>query len=158
MDIMRTNDQINMRRPFKELVLPFLGHTAGNGNNQILIAFFQMLELADFPQGFALSRFADAARIEQNHVGHIHIFRHVVSQCFQLSSISLTVRHIRLTAVTNNMIKFIALKIHVYAPFSVKFIKSSLTLYNTIYRLSKQYIRYIHPSNMPVLLTILFKR
>ena len=121
-DIVRTDDQIDVRRPLEELILPFLGHAARDGNDQIGVLLLQMLEFADFPQRLVFRRFADTTRIDEDDIGCIQIFRIVIAQLLQLTGIMLTVRHIRLTAIRNNMIKSIALKIHVFSPFFTKII------------------------------------
>lgn len=40
MDIMCTDDEIDMRSPFEKTVLPFLRHATGNGNNEIWLFIF----------------------------------------------------------------------------------------------------------------------
>ena len=111
-----------MRRPLEELILPFLGHATRDGNDQIGILRLQVLEFANLPQRLVFRRLTDTTRIDEDDIGCIQILRMMVAQLLQLPGIMLTVRHIRLTAIRNNMIKSIALKIHVISPFFTKII------------------------------------
>ena len=81
-DIVRPNDQVDMRRPLEELILPFLGHAARDGNDQIGVLRLQMLEFADFPQRLVFRRLTDTTRIDEDDIGCIQILRMMVAQHF----------------------------------------------------------------------------
>ena len=116
--IVRADDQIDMRRPFKQAVLPFLGHAACDGDDEIRVMLLDVLELADFSQDFSFSSLADAAGVEQDNVGHIHVFRTAIPQRFQLAGVALAVGLVHLTSVCQQKVKFIFYDIQCrFSPF-----------------------------------------
>ena len=115
---MRADDQIDVRRPFKQAVLPFLGHAACDGDDEVRVMLLDVLELADFSQDLSFGSLADAAGVEQDDIGHIHVFRPAISQRFQLAGVALAVGLVHLTSICKQKVEFIFYNIQCrFSPF-----------------------------------------
>ncbi len=103
----RAEHEVDMRRAGDQRVALLLRHAARDAENQARILPFEMLDLADLAIHAVLRTLADAARIDEDEVGRLHLVRTRVADGRKLPRHALGVRDIHLTAIDEQVCFFI---------------------------------------------------
>ncbi len=102
-DLMRTEDQIQIRDPLKEPVAPLLGQATADTDDQLGFFFLQLPETSQ-PTVYLLCRFfPDAARVYDDQVRPFRIIRCLVSRLLKQGRHLLRILNVHLAAKSLNI-------------------------------------------------------
>ena len=111
-DVMRAEDQIDLRIFFQDLVhgLFFLRHAAGHRQQQIRIAALKVLEEAEFTEDLLFRVLTDRAGVDQDQIRFRGIFGRCIAHVLQDAGHRFRVTLVRLAAVGADIVFLSAAK------------------------------------------------
>ena len=95
----RAEHKVDMRCACNQRIAFLLRHAARDAENQARILPFEVLDLADFSIHAILRTLANAARMDENEVGRLHLVRTRVADGHELPRHALGIADVHLTAV-----------------------------------------------------------
>ena len=94
----RPHNEIDARGAAEDLMLVFLCHAAEHADDQLRPLLLEFLEPAQQAVDFVFGMLADAARIQQDHVGPLHRIGLLMPRPLQLGGDQLAVEDVHLAA------------------------------------------------------------